>query len=224
MSTNPEDSDRKSVLIVDDHPITRDGLAALLGREPGLRVSGQAGTAKAALEELAREEPDLVLLDLNLPDKDGLELLKDIRALHPSVPVLALSMHNEDIYATRVLRAGARGYVMKREGGERVLEAVRQVLAGRIAVSPEITESVIGTAFGRKPGVPQEPESQLTDRELEVMRLFGSGWSKDEIARHLNIAAMTVDVHRFNIRKRLNLRHNSDFLRRAIAWVAAEGG
>ena len=220
MNASAKKTGSKTILIVDDHPITRDGLVALLDREPDLEVIAEAGTARAAMAELERHVPDLVLLDLNLPDKDGIELLKDILARHVGTPVLILSMHDEETYAIRAFQAGARGYVMKREGGVRVLEYARRVLAGRRAFSEVVTDSIINSKLSRQPAQ-LGPEASLTDRELEVLSLFGAGWSKDEIAQRMNISSKTIDVHRYNSRGKLGLTSNSEYLRRAISWLGA---
>jgi len=209
---------------VDDHPLMRRGQADLLNREPDFAVCGEAGTAREAMEAIAKLKPDLVTVDMGLPDKDGLELIKDIQALHPGLPVLAMSMQDESLFAARVLRAGGRGYVMKQEGPERLAEAIRAVLNGQVALSPRmsvrILESMVGP--GNTPG--GGPEDKLTDRELEVLRLFGEGWSTDEIAGRLHLSPKTVDVHRGHIKEKLELKTTPEFLRFAIRWVAAQGG
>lgn len=222
-ANKPANPKRKRILLVDDHPLMRRGQADLLNREPDLEVCGEAGSAREAMEAIAKLKPDLVLVDMGLPDKDGLELLKDIQALHPGLPALAMSMQDESLYAARVLRAGGRGYVMKQEGPERLATAIRTVLSGQVALSPrmsaKILDSLVGTGKAEA-----GPEAKLTDRELEVMRLFGEGWSTDEIASRLHLSPKTVDVHRGHIKEKLGFKITPEFTRFAIRWVASQGG
>ncbi|MCW5556992.1 MAG: response regulator transcription factor, partial [Verrucomicrobiae bacterium] len=210
--------------LVDDHPLMRRGQADLLNRESDLEVCGEAGSAREAMAAIARLRPDLVLVDMGLPDKDGLELIKDIQALHPGLPVLAMSMQEESLYAARVLRAGGRGYVMKQEGPERLAGAVRAVLGGQVALSPRMAAKILESMIGPAGEAGGGPEEKLTDRELEVMRLFGEGWSTDEIASRLHLSPKTVDVHRGHIKEKLGLRSTPEFIRFAIRWVASQGG
>jgi DNA-binding NarL/FixJ family response regulator len=214
----------KKILLVDDHPLMRRGQADLLSREQDLMVCGEAGTAREAMEAIADLKPDLVLVDMTLPDKTGLELIKDIRALHPGLPVLAMSMQDESLYAARVLRAGGRGYVMKGEGSDQqLLAAIRTVLSGQIAVSPQMSAKILESVATPSGKVGDGPEAKLTDRELEVMRLFGEGWSTEEIAQRLHLSPKTVDVHRAHIKEKLGFKTTPEFQRFAIRWVAAQG-
>lgn len=212
----------KKILLVDDHPLMRRGQADLLSREQDLMVCGEAGTAREAMEAIAKLKPDIVLMDMALPDKDGLELIKDIQALHPGLPVLAMSMQEESLYAARVLRAGGRGYVMKAEGPERLAAAIRTVLSGQIAVSPRMSAKILESVAAPSGKVGGGLESKLSDRELEVMRLFGEGWSTEEIANRLHLSPKTVDVHRAHIKEKLDLKTTPEFTRFAIKWVAAQ--
>lgn len=221
-ANNP--TQRKRILLVDDHPLMRRGQADLLHREPDLAVCGEAGTAREAMEAIAKLKPDLVVVDMSLPDKDGLELLKDIQALHPGLPVLAMSMQDEALYAPRVLRAGGRGYVMKQEGPELLAAAIRTVLGGQVALSPRMAAKILETMVGPAGQSSGGPEAKLTDRELEVLRLFGEGWSTDEIAGRLHLSAKTVDVHRAHIKEKLGLKTTPEFTRFAIRWVVSQGG
>lgn len=215
---------RKQILLVDDHPLMRRGQADLLNREPDIAVCGEAGTAREAMAAIAKLKPDLVVVDMGLPDKDGLELIKDIQALHPGLPVLAMSMQDESLYAPRVLRAGGRGYVMKQEGPELLAAAIRTVLSGQVALSPRMAAKILETMVGPVGQTTGGPEAKLTDRELEVLRLFGEGWSTDEIAGRLHLSPKTVDVHRGHIKEKLGLKTTPEFTRFAIRWVAAQGG
>ena len=223
-SDKPETLKRKTILLVDDHPLMRRGQADLLNREPDLVVCGEAGTAREAMEALAKLKPALVLVDMSLPDKDGLELIKDIQALYPGLPVLAMSMQDESLYAPRVLRAGGRGYVMKQEGPERLAGAIRTVLSGQVALSPRMSAKILDSLVGGTGKADAGPEAKLTDRELEVLRHFGEGWSTDEIASRLHLSPKTVDVHRGHIKEKLGFRTTPEFTRFAIRWVASQGG
>ena len=211
---------KTKLLVVDDHPMMRLGHVEALNREPDFIVCGQAGTACEAMEAIARLKPDLVVTDMTLPDKDGLELLKDIQALHPGLPTVVVSMHEETFYAPRVLRAGGRGYVMKSEGPEKVVAAIRTVLSGHIALSPQMSARLLET-FGRRPGkTGGAPESKLTDRELEVLSLAGEGWATDEIAQKLHLSAKTVDVHRANVMRKLMVGSSTELVKRVGALRA----
>jgi DNA-binding NarL/FixJ family response regulator len=215
---------RKKILLVDDHPLMRRGQADLLEREPDLTVCGEAGTAGAAMEAIAKLQPDLVLVDMALPDKDGLELIKDIQAIYPSLPVLAMSMQDESLYAPRVLRAGGRGYVMKGDAPEQLATAIRTVLNGQVALSPRMSARILESMVGPSGQTGEGPEAKLSDRELEVLRLFGGGWSTDEIAKRLHLSPKTVDVHRAHTKEKLGLKTTPEFQRFAIRWVASQGG
>jgi len=214
----------KKILLVDDHPLMRRGQADLLGREPDFTVCGEVGTAHEAMAAIAKLAPDLVLTDMALPDKHGLELIKDIQALHPGLPVLAMSMQEESLYAARVLRAGGRGYVMKAEGPERLATAIREVFSGRVALSPRMAAKVLESMVGPVSKTGAGPEARLSDRELEVLRLFGEGWSTEEIGDRLHLSPKTVDVHRAHIKEKLELKTTPEFQRYAIRWVVAQGG
>jgi DNA-binding NarL/FixJ family response regulator len=212
---------RKKIFVVDDHPMTRLGQVETMNREPDLTVCGEAGTVREAMDAIARLKPDLVVTDFTLPDKNALELIKDLQALHPGLPVLVVSMHEENFYAPRVLRAGGRGYVMKSEGAEKVLAAARTILSGQIALSPTMAARALESFSGSGKSA-ASPEDKLTDRELEVLKHFGEGWSTEEIAEKLHLSAKTVDVHRGHIKEKLGLRTTPEFLRFAIRWAASQ--
>ena len=214
---------QKKILLVDDHPLMRRGQADLLSREKDFVVCGEAGTAREAMEAIAKLNPDLVLVDMSLPDKDGLELIKDIQVLHPGLPVLAMSMQDESLYAARVLRAGGRGYLMKAEGPERLAAAIRTILSGQVALSPRMSAKILESMVGPSGKTGGEQEAKLSDRELEVMRLYGEGWSTEEIATRLHLSPKTVDVHRAHIKEKLELKTTPEFTRFAIRWVASQG-
>ena len=210
------------LLIVDDHPMMRTGLAQLIDNEVDLKVCAEAENAGQALDIAVRQALDLILLDISLPDKNGLELIKDIQALKPALPILVVSMHDESLYAERVLRAGGRGYIMKQEGGKKLLQAVRHVLSGQIYVSEKMAAGILETFSGRHTEVAASPVQQLSDREFEVFQLIGQGKSTREIAVHLHLSAKTVEVHRLNIKKKLKLKTATDLVRHAVRWLDTE--
>ena len=214
---------KKSILIVDDHPVFRAGLIGLVGMEPDLAVAGEACDAAAALEAVSRLQPDLVLLDMSLPGKSGLELLKDLRAAYPRLPVLIISMHDETLYAERVIRAGGRGYLMKQAGPEKMIKAIRRVLAGSISVSERISTLILDALSGSR----DQPEraasiSTLTDREFEIYRLLGQGKESQEIAQTLHLSSKTVDTHRSHIKTKLGLKNNTELVHHATRWAAEQ--
>jgi len=215
-------SARRRVLIVDDHPMMRTGLAQLIDNEADLKVCAEADTAAQALDIAVSQTLDLILLDISLPDKNGLELIKDIRALKPGLPILVVSMHDESLYAERVLRAGGRGYIMKQEGGKMLLQAVRQVLNGQIYVSEKMSAGILESFSGRHAEAAGFPVQQLSDREFEVFQLIGQGKSTREIAAHLHLSVKTVEVHRLNIKKKLKLKTATDLVRHAVRWLETE--
>jgi DNA-binding NarL/FixJ family response regulator len=213
----------KKVLIVDDHPMMRQGLAQLIDNEPDLKVAAEADTGGQGLDIVVKEKLDLAVLDISLPDKNGLELIKDIRAVKPELPILIISMHDEALYAERVLRAGARGYIMKQEGGKKLLQAIRQVLTGQIYVSEKMSARILETFSGRRPEQSSSPVARLSDREFEVFQLIGQGKGTKEIAQHLNLSVKTVEVHRAKIKEKLNLLTATDLVRYAVRWSEAQG-
>jgi DNA-binding NarL/FixJ family response regulator len=212
---------KKNILIVDDHPMMRDGLAQLIDHEPDLAAASQADSAAQALQSIAASRPDLLLLDISLPDKNGLELIKDVQTLDPALPILVVSMHDEALYAERVLRAGGRGYIMKQEGGKKLMLAIRQVLSGRIYVSEKISAKIIETFSGHRADS-RSPVEALSDREFEVFQLLGQGQGTRQIANHLHLSTKTVEVHRANIRKKLQLPSGGELVRYAIRWNEAK--
>ena len=220
---SPPDS-RRTILIVDDHPFMRAGVAQLLNRQPDLVVLAEAGDVAAAARVIAARKPDLVLTDITLPGRSGLEFIKDLQVSHPGLPVLVVSMHDEMIYAERALRAGARGYIMKEAGGENLLAAIRQIFAGQVYVSPRMAARVLDGLSGHGQRRSHSPIGQLTDREFEVFQLVGAGKSTREIAQQLGISPKTADVHRGRIKEKLGLTHATELVRHAVRWVEAQGG
>jgi len=201
----------------------RNGLAQLIGSEPDLKVCAEADNARQGLELVTRHAFDLVLLDISLPDKSGLELLKDIRVLRPDLPVLVVSMHDELVFAERVLRAGGRGYIMKQEGGQKYLQAIRQVLAGQIYVSDKMSARILESLSGRaSERAGASPVQRLSDREFEVFQLIGQGLGTREIAQRLHLSVKTVEVHRINIKEKLQVKTATELVRFAVRWADAQ--
>lgn len=184
-----------TVLLVDDHPAVRRGIAAAVSDEPDLEVCSEAADAHEALESMQRETPDVAVVDLGLTDSSGLKLIKDMQVRFPDVPVLVLSMRDEGFYADRALRAGARGYVTRDEGCERVVEAIRQVLNGQVCVSDRLVSRVLGKLVGGRAEQERCPMETLSDRELQVLEMIGGGLATREIAARLHISPKTVDSH-----------------------------
>lgn len=199
----------------------RQGLAQLIGNEPDLTFA-EAENAHEALKAIATERPDLVLADITLPGKSGLELIKDIQAMYPGLAVLVISMHDESLYAERVLRAGGRGYIMKQEGGKKLMEAIRHVLNGQIYVSETMSAKILEIFSGRRSEVSRSPVERLTDREFEVFQLIGQGNSTRDIAERLHVSSKTVEVHRVNIKQKLQLKTASELIRYAVRWVESQ--
>jgi DNA-binding NarL/FixJ family response regulator len=212
---------KKRILLVDDHPMMREGLAQLVNHEPDLQACCQADSAAQALEAVNTNRPDLVLLDISLPDRNGLELIKDLRTLHPDLPILVVSMHDESIYAERVLRAGGRGYIMKQEGGKKLMQAIRQVLSGQVYVSEKMSARILELFSGRQPEGARSPVERLSDREFEVFQSIGQGEGTRQIAQRLHLSVKTVEVHRANIRKKLEVASGTELVRYAIRWSEA---
>src|ERR1035437_4023300 len=213
----------RRVLIVDDHPMMRTGLAQLIDHEHDLKVGAEADNAGQALDAVAKQKFDLMLLDISLPDKNGLELIKDIRTLKPELPILVVSMHDEMIYAERVLRAGARGYIMKQEGGQKFLLAIRQVLAGKVFVSEKMSARILENFSGNQADDSGSPVKRLSDREFEVFQLIGQGIGTREIAGRLHLSVKTVEVHRANIKEKLQLTTATELVRYAVRWLDSQG-
>ena len=191
---------RKRLLIVDDHPMMRTGLAQLIASEDDLEVCAEADNAGQAMTAVAKLQLDLALVDISLPDKNGLELIKDLRTLNPALPILVVSMHDELLYAERVLRAGARGYIMKQEGGQKFLQAIRRVLAGQVFVSEKMSARILENFSGHPPEKTESPVGRLSDREFEVFQLISQGVGTGDIAGRLHLSVKTVEVHRANIK------------------------
>jgi DNA-binding NarL/FixJ family response regulator len=200
----------------------REGLAQLIGQQDDMMVCGEAGDAHDALEKVRSLKPNLVLADITLPGRNGLELIKDIQAMETGVSVLVISMHDESFYAERVLRAGGRGYVMKQEGGKRIMEAIRQVSAGQIFVSEKMSAKILEVFSGHRSEAGESAVEKLTDREFEVFELIGQGRETKELAEELHVSPKTIEVHRSNIKIKLQLRSMAELIRYAVRWVESE--
>ena len=211
------------ILIVDDHPLMRKGLALAIDAEPDLSVVAQAENAEQALEATEEHDLDLAIVDISLPGMSGLELLKHMQALKPELLVLVVSRHDEALYAERAIRAGARGYVMKLEAADVIVKAIRRILNGGIYVSDEINERLLlGIARGRD-SLAKSPLEVLSDRELEVFELTGRGRSTREIAERLHLSIKTVESYRARIKDKLNLTNAAELMQHAVNWVEGEG-
>lgn len=210
------------VLIVDDHPVVRQGLAQLIDQEKDLHVCGQAGDAFEAMKAIRDARPDMVVVDISLKEASGMDLIKDIKIQYPDLPILTLSMHDEALYAERALRAGAKGYIMKQEATERVVTAIRRVLAGDIYVSDKMAVKMVSklTTGAAAPGA--SPVDALSDRELEVFRLIGEGNSTRQVADKLHLSVKTIETYRAHIKEKLGFRDGNELFRSAIEWVNSE--
>jgi DNA-binding NarL/FixJ family response regulator len=209
---------KKRIMVVDDHPIVRQGLALLINREPDLVVCGEAEEAMGAMHVLASSRPDVLIVDISLSGPDGIDLLKNIRTTHPTLPVLILSMHDESVYAERALRAGANGYIMKQEATENVLVAVRRILNGEIYVSARIANQMLRHYITGAGTLRDSSIADLSDRELEVFRLIGEGHGTRQIAEKLHLSVKTVESYQAHIKEKLSLRSSRELMQRAIQW------
>ena len=207
------------VLLVDDHPVLRKGLAQLINQDPQLAVCGEAEDAPKAIKAIETLLPDLVIMDISLKLGNGIELLKTVKPHFPDLPVLVLSMHDEALYAERLLRAGAMGYIMKDDPAEQVLLAIGQVLAGEIFLSNRMKSRMVLQFAGRNGKVPSSTLEQLTDRELEVFGLIGGGHTTRQIADQLHLSMHTVQAYREFIKDKLNLQNSTELVQRAVHWT-----
>lgn len=217
------DGNKAKILIVDDHPLVREGLADLVNKEKDLVVCGQAEDAYQAMEAIRELKPDMAIVDISLKETSGLELIKDIKVRHPSLPVLTLSMHEESVYAERALRAGAKGYIMKREATKKVVTAIRKVLSGQLYLSEKMTTRLVRKFVDGKPEAGTSPIDCLTDRELEVFSLLGRGNGTRQISEQLHLSVKTIETYRSRIKEKLNLTSASELLQHAFQWVNSEG-
>lgn len=211
----------KKIFIVDDHPMMRDGLRQLIAGETDLAVCGEADDAPEALGQIDAVNPDLAIVDISLRSTSGLELIKDLQVRKPDLPVLVISMHDESLYAERVLRAGGRGYIMKQEGGKKIMEAIRRVISGRTYVSDKMASNILDIFSGRRAET-ASPVEKLSDREFEVFQLISQGLSTKEIADRLHVSVKTIEVHRVNIKQKLSLQTATELIHFAVRWMESQ--
>ena len=211
---------RRRVLVVDDHPIVRQGLRRLIDEEPDLMVCGEADNVRDAKAAIASLAPDAVIVDISLKQGDGIEVVKDARAHHPTLAILVLSMHDESIYAQRLLAAGANGYIMKQAASDQFLTALRRVLGGSIYVSEAVGSSMIQKFASGASYVSLNPIDQLSNRELQILQMIGRGLSTREAAEALNLSTKTVESHRQRIKRKLNLATGSQLVQYAVNWFS----
>lgn len=214
----------RRVFLLDDHPLVREWLAGMVALEPDLEICGQADEADAALSAVEKVGPDIVVVDLSLPRGSGLEFMKQMRANHPAIRLLVLSMHDEASVAERAFRAGAHGYAVKRESGPQIIEGIRAVLEGKFYASPSLTAQLAGRMFSGKAPHTERPEDVLSDREMEVFRLRGKGQSAKEIADRLGVSVKTVGSYDARIKEKLGLENAGELMREAVLWQDRQRG
>jgi DNA-binding NarL/FixJ family response regulator len=213
---------RRAIFIVDDHPVFREGLVRIINQEIDLVVCGEAADAAEALSRAERTKPDLMMIDISLDGMSGIDLLKSLRSRLPGTRFLVLSMHPESLYGERVLRAGAHGYVMKRESGRTLLAAIRHVLDGKTHIGPELNEQILRRFAAPARDSKGPAVDRLSDRELEVFQLIGQGFGTRQISERLSVSMKTVETHREHIKEKLRLDSTADLVQRAIHWVHRE--
>lgn len=212
----------RRIFVVDDHAVTRKGYVFLIGEEQGLDVCGEAASAEEALAEIPAD-CDALVTDVSLGGMSGVELVKVLQAIRPSLPVLVVSMHDESLYAERVLKAGARGYLMKSEAGAEIIEALRRVLRGGTYVSPALSEAIVRQFSGGGSATPEAGIDALSDRELEALEHLGRGLTTAQIAEAMVVSPNTVESYRARIKKKLGLKTGSDLTRYAIRYAQERG-
>lgn len=218
--------DRKNsvyrVLIVDDHPVVRHGFDQLISQESDLAVCGTASGSADALRLTEQMHPDLIVIDVSLEDGSGIELIKHLRSRNDSQKMLVASMHDENLFAERALRAGAMGYINKQESAEQLILAIRQVLKGQVYVSSRMAERMLQRMAGFEESITHSPIDTLSDRELEVFSLIGQGLGTRQIAERLHLSVKTIETHRYSIKTKLNLETSNELTRRAVQWTLEE--
>ena len=214
--------DAVRVLIVDDHPLLRKGVGQLIDQEKDLQVVGEAEDGHKAITAIENTKPDVALIDITLSGTSGIELLKNVKVRFPKLKMLVLSMHDESVYAHRALRAGASGYIMKQEGPEKVLTALRKVLRGEVYLSEHLGNRLLHTLVHGHAPLPSSPVEELSDRELEVFNLIGQGLGTRPIAEKLHLSIKTIESHRAHIKEKLNLQNATELVHHAIQWVQSE--
>ncbi|MCL1926403.1 MAG: response regulator transcription factor [Syntrophorhabdaceae bacterium] len=219
--TNINSSHR--IFIVDDHPLVREGLVHLIERQPGLSVCGEAEKSAAAFEAISRLKPDVAIVDLTLEGGgSGLELIKQLQSLDQPPQILVLSMHDEMLFAERAFRAGARGYIMKRSAPKYIIEAIHQLLQGKLYMSESFAMRMAGKRIGARAVLGEPPVAQLSDREMEVFRMLGEGCKTSHIAQKLHLSPKTVQVYCGRIKEKLNLANATELICEAVRWMESE--
>jgi len=221
-SSTKAKKDAVRVLIVDDHPLLRKGVGQLIDQEKDLQVVGEAEDAHKAITAIENTNPDIALIDITLSGTSGIELLKNVKVRFPKLKMMVLSMHDESVYAHRALRAGASGYIMKQEGPEKVLTALRKVLRGEVYLSEHLGNRLLHTLVNGHAPLPSSPVEELSDRELEVFSLIGQGHGTRPIAEKLHLSIKTIESHRAHIKEKLNLQNATELVHHAIQWVQSE--
>jgi len=220
MPKKPSNAASKRIFLVEDHAILREGLSLFIGQEPGMEVCGEAGSAAAALSAIQDLRPDVVVTDISMPGMNGVEFIKNLKALHPEIAVVVLSMHDESIYAERALRAGALGYVMKKESTKEVIIALRKAFLGERHVSKKVAGSLTRKMLGTQGSVPAPSSVEdLSDRELEVYEHIGRGGDTKAIAGELGVSPKTIDTHRMHIKEKLRISSMTELVQHAAVWV-----
>jgi len=214
--------ERTRVFLVDDHPLVRESLASLIAQQEDLEVCGEAESAAAALAAIGPAKPDVAIVDLSLGGRSGLELIRDLKVMFPRIATLVLSMHDEEIYAERALRSGARGYIMKREATKKVIAAIRRVKDGKLYVSDRMAARLTERLVVGGPEADRSPGAVLSDRELEVFRLFGLGRGTGEVAEALHLSSKTVQTYCARIKEKLGVTTLTQMMREAVRWVEEE--
>jgi DNA-binding NarL/FixJ family response regulator len=218
-STAHRKNGKAAVLLIDDHAILRQGLAELINQEMDMEVCGQAEEAPKAFEAVGTLKPDVAVVDISLKGGNGLELIKSIKASHPQLPILVLSMHDESLYAERALRAGGLGYIMKEEAAESVIVGIRKVLKGEVVLSDKMQGRLLHQLVSGRLKQGSSPIDTLSDRELEVFRMIGEGRSTRQIAEELHLSVRTVEAYREYIKEKLNLKNATELVQHAFQWV-----
>ena len=224
MSSGKAKPAKSRIFLVDDHPIVITGFTLMLNAQSDLEVCGTAKSAEEALSHVPQLKPDLVITDVTLPGRNGLDLLRELQVIEPNCRVLVVTMHDELLYAERALRAGARGYLMKEAGSEKMLAAIRHVLSGQVYVSERMQAKILSGMIGQ-PSKSAEisPIEKLSDREFEVFRLLGEGKTTKEIAHQLHLSHKTVAVHRGHIKEKLGVTNANELVHQAVRWVTSQG-
>ena len=211
------------IMIIDDHPLVRQGMKKVIEKENDFTVIHEAGSADEAIRLIGQEPPDLAIVDISLDSEtNGLELVKALRDRYGSIRTLVLSMHDENIYAERALRSGARGYVAKKEGPSVIIDAIRTVMSGELYLGSRISMKIIDRMFQGREGSAESPVQALSDRELEIFRMIGEGTGTGDIAHRLNISVNTIESHRKKIKEKLGIEKGSELVKAAVEWVSSQ--